>query len=273
MALSTAKILGYGGSAEVIAPSGGPVGVQVLITSGSYSSSLAQSWLQMVATPPVNTQAANKVLHGDGVNAYTGSLSFDVTKAAMDLFSVTKLLQRWYNFDVGIHDGNVSYVMTNCKINSLSITGAAGGLVSASISFVAIDAFAAGTVDNAFIRDDVDDGYLIGYWWSGARAGLKAKSWTLTMTQDVQPVYGNLNSAEPLYLKAGLVEYGLEVESYTELVADSDVVYISTETFTLKGTTSEKSFQYNGVTDLGTYRYVFGTGAVTTYASDDPVIT
>ena len=264
MATDTTKVLGYGGSAVMD-------GEQVLITSGAYTSSYNVSWLQMISTPPLSTQSAGRVLHADGYNQYAGSLSFDVTADTMSMFGISRMLKRWYTFDVGINDGNVAYEMKDCKATSVSLTGSVGGLVSASVSFVAKETFQTGSVTRDFIREED----VVGYWWSGAKSGLKAKSWSFTMSQDVQPVFGNVASTEPLYLKAGLVEYNLEVESYTPLVpADtSNVVYIATSSFTLTGRTSEEGFQYNGLTDLGTYRYVFGTGATLTYASDEQVIT
>jgi hypothetical protein len=213
------------------------------------------------------------VLHADGVDSYSGSVGFDVTKDSMQLFTTARLLQRFYSFSVGLHDGNDSYVMANCKASSVTLSGAAGGLVSASISFTATTAQAAGAVKNFFIRDpSADTGYLVGYWWSGAESTLKTKSWTFTMSQEVTPVYGNQNSTAPLYLRVGLVDYSLEVESFNQLLSGySNVVYIATESFTLTGTNFEAGFQYNGVTDLGTYRYLFGTG-VTVGDSAQPVI-
>lgn len=245
-------------------------GAQVLITSGAYTSSYNSSWLQMISTPPLDTQPAGRVLHADGSNQYAGSLSFDVTSGVMPIFSISRMLKRWYTFSVGMNDGNLAFEMADCKATSVSLSGAAGGLVSASVSFVAKATFSAGSVARDFVRDDD----VVGYWWSGAQSGMKVKSWTFTMSQDVQPVFGNLASSEPLYLKAGLVEYSLEVESYTPPSAgNSNVVYISTSSFTLTGVSFEEGFQYNGMTDLGTYRYVFGTGATSTYASDEAVIT
>ena len=244
--------LGYGGSATVD-------GTQLLITSGSYSSASATSFLQMVDTPPATSQR-NRVIHADGTRSYTGSLAFDVTEDAMGLFTAGTLFGRWYDFDVGIYDGNSGYSMSDCKVSNLSLTGAVGGLLNASLSFLGKTGFQSDSVTADFIRDDK----LVAYWWSGAKSPLKAKSWTLTMTQESTPVYCNIDDMEPLYLRVGLVEYSLEVESYTPMgVGTSNVIYIETKTFTLTGTTSEEGFQYNGVTDLGTYRYAFSTGTAT----------
>ena len=259
------KVLGYGGSAEVDS-------VQVLVTSGSFTGVYNTSFLQMIQTRPDSTPA-NRVLHADGVNNYSGSVGFDVSKNAMQLFAKTRLLQRFYTFSVGVHDGNASYVLANCKVSSLTLTGAAGGLVTASISLAAPAPWSAAPVANAFIRDPTaDSGQVVGYWWSGAKSPLKAKSWTFGMNQEVTPVYGNTAGTEPLYLKVGLVDYSLDVESYNVLPSgNSDAVYIATDSFALTGTAFESGFQFNGVTDLGTYRYLFGTG-VLSGGSDGVVI-
>ena len=101
---------------------------------------------------------------------------------------------------------------------------------------------------------------------------MKVKSWTLSMNQEVVPVYGNGSGMEPLYLRVGLVDYSLDVESYDAIGSgDSDEVTIESDTFTLTGKTSEKGYQFNGITDLGTYRYTFVTGT-NTGASDGVVI-
>ena len=261
----TAKVLGYGGSAVID-------GKQVLVTSGSFSDAITVSYLNMVSTPPTAGAQANRVKHADGTAAYSASLSFDVTVDSMGMFSTSALLRRAFEFDVGVDDGNVAFVMQKCKVSSLSLSGTAGGLVTASVSVTAPAAEAAGSVSNLFIRDDPSKGDLVGYWWTGAGSGLKAKSWTFSMNQEITSAYGNKNETKPLYLRIGQAEYALEVESYTPAFGDSDVVYIATSSFTLTGSTSETGFQFNGVTELGTYRYAFVSGS-DTGKSDGVVIT
>ena len=260
---NTAKRLGYGGSAEID-------GIQVLITGGNFDETFTTSFLQMVDTPPSGT-GRTRVRHADGVNSYSGSLTFDVTAAAMSMFSVSRMLGRWYSFDVGINDGNVSEKLTGCKVTSLSLTGAPGGLVSASVSFMAKQAFSANSVANAFIRDDTTpSGQVAGYWWSGpGDLTMKLKTWTLTMNQESQSVYGNKNETEPLYIRVGLVDYLLDVEVYEEFLGVNDAVRICTKTFTLTGIPFTRGFSFNGVTDLGTFKYSFGTAATASDPQSD----
>jgi hypothetical protein len=261
----TAKRLGYGGSAEID-------GVQVLITSGSFDESLNTSFLSMTDTPPSGV-SRTRVRHADGVNTFSGSLAFDVTVLSMQLFSTSRLFQRWRDFNVGINDGNVGKTLTGCKLSSLSLSGAPGGLVSASVAFMAKQAFTTGSVANAFIRDpDATSGQAVGYWWSGrSSATIKIKSWTLTMNQDAQPAYGNEDTSVALYVRVGLIDYMLEVETYEEFSGTNDIVNICTNTFTLTGVAFARGFSFNGVTDLGTFKYSFGTSSVTD-ASDVDVI-
>ena len=258
MSTNIMKTLGYGGFATI-------GGAQVLITSGSYSSASSPGFLQMLDTPP-SAVPRNRTQFSDGIRSYTGSLGFDVTDAAMAVLTKNTLLSRWYDFDVAINDGNEGYKMAGCKVTSLSLTGAAGGLITASVSFSGLTGFASDGSTGSFIRDSSPAGY-----WRAGSSGLKVKSWTLSMNQEIVASYGNLDSQEPLYLRVGLVDYTLDVESYDPGGADVNTVSIVGVGFSLTGKTSDSGYQYNGVTDLGTYKHMFVTGTATG-ASDGLVI-
>jgi hypothetical protein len=243
------KKLGYGGSAIIDA-------YQVLITSGSFDKAIAVSYLNMINTPP-STTMAGRVKHADGTNAYTGTLAFDITEDTLGLFVVTGgLLQRFYEFDVGIFDGENDWKMEKCKLTSLSISGATGGTLNAQVSFLAKEGKVIGATTNDFIRDEPP----IGYWYSGTGATDNVKDWTLTMNQEANLVYKNENSMEPAYIRVGLVSYILSVTSFKDLATPTTLL-ISTKSFTLTGDTSAYGFSYGGLTDLGTYSYTFETGS------------
>lgn len=254
----TAKRLGYGGSAAI-------AGAQVLITSGSFDSSTSVSYLSMIDIKPDMTPRSS-VKHADGTISFTGSLAFDVTEDAMGIFGAGSLLKRNYSFGVGIHDGENQYIMTGCKVTNIVLSGDAGGLVNASVSFMSENRKEIGAVSNAFIRDQT----MIGYWWSG---NTDVKSWTLNMTQDVQPVYANLNlglPSRPLYLRVGLISYSLGVTTYSEI--NHSNIGIQTRGFTLNGDTTEKGYSYGGQTGLGEYSHMFTTSADATVGSDDSTV-
>ncbi len=261
-----AKRLGYGGSAVI-------AGSQVLITSGSFEQANSPSFLEMLDIDP-SMQQRGRVLHAEGVSSFTGSLSFDLTPNAMNKFTTSTLLDRGYQFNVGINDGGVDadtgLVMSDCYVTSLSLSGAPGGLISSSVSFMAKSASAAGTVTNTYILDDYTssiDNQPLAYWWSG---GADVKEWTFTMNQAVEPVYLNKNTPSPKYLRVGLVDYQLDTTLYSGGIPASIKIY--TSTFALTGVTSAIGYTFNGVTDLGTYSHSFITAGNIATGSGDTVL-
>ena len=267
---SVKRTLGYGGSASIAS-------TQVLITGGSFEQASAISYLNMISTPP-STTPAGRVQHADGVNSYAGSLAFDVHEEAMNIFSPTSgLLQRFHEFDIGINSGTDSsgiaydWKMSKCKLTSLTLAGAVGGLVTANLSYLALAGRAAGSTPNNFIRDSVTP---LGYWYTGTGSSDDVKDWNLTMNQEAGLVYKNADSVEPAYIKVGNVEYVLTVTSFQDLFSagTSQSIIIATDTFTLTGRSTSRGFSFGGVTDVGTYSYTFETSSQTG-ASDAVVIT
>jgi len=257
MAITTKK-LGYGGSGEVD-------GQQVLITSGSFDKAVTVSYINALSIPPA-VQSRSRIKHADGIEAYSGSLSFDVTQAALSIFTTSKVLGRYYSFAVGIYDGEDKYRMSNCRVTSLTLSGSAGGLISCSLSFVAASEHSGGSVLSAFIRDTNPP---LGYWWSGAT---DVRDWTFTMNQDAQPVYSNENVTEPKYIKVGLVDYSLQVTTY-EQVHQYAAITVATKAFSITGNTVAEGYTFNGPTDLGMYSHSFESAASAGAGSGDTVIT
>ena len=259
-----AKRLGYGGSAVID-------GTQVLITAGSFEESLTPATLDMLDLPGISggPDRRSRVQHSPGTAQYTGSVSFDVTEKAIDqIIKVNALLQRNFKYDVGIHDGEEKYVMKDCLTTSLSLSGAPGGLITASLSFMALEGKEGGSVSNDYVLDyDSDPQQQPGaYWWSGAT---DVRDWSFSYNQDVAPVYRNVDSILPRYLRAGLSTYALQVNTYSEIEHDS--IEIMTRAFTLTGFTTAKSYTYGGPNDLGMYGNTFETAAIG--VSNNTVIT
>jgi len=254
----SSKRLGYGGSAEID-------GEQVLITSGGFDTAKAPSYLEALDITR-NADSRSRMQHADGTWGFTGSVSLDVTDAFMNVLQVTKLLDRGYTFDVGIHDGESAQEMSDCLVSSLTLQGAPGGLINASLSFIGptIPIVSVG-VANAFKRDDVPHGY----WYSG---NTDVESWTFTMNQAVTPVYLNNAGEEPKYLKYGLVDYQLSVVTYEQLQTHS-VINIVTRAFTLTGNTTSEGYQFNGPDDVSRYSHTLDTAASIAIGSGDTIIT
>ncbi len=252
------KRLGYGGSAEID-------GEQVLITSGGFATQKTPSFIEAYSIPP-STNTRSRMLHADGTEAYSADVSLDVTDAFLNVLTKTKLLGRRYTFDVGIHDGDSAQLMQDCYVASLSLTGAPGGIVTAQLSVVSKNAPASSlSVANAFIRDDEP----LGYWYSG---NTQVRDWTFSFNQACTPMYGNLDTVAPKYIKVGLVDYTLQVTTFESLVAHT-TINIATRTFTLTGVTSAKGYQFNGITDLGMYSHTFETAASAAGGSGGTIIT
>ena len=255
----SAKRLGYGGSGEVD-------GEQVLITSGSFNTSPSPSFLEMLDIPP-NNDSRSRVLHADGVEAYGGNISFDLTMAAMSVLSLSKLLMRGYVFDVGIDDGEDAFLMEDCSLTSLSLGGSAGGLLTASLNFVSVnEAQSSILVDNDFIRDTDPP---LGYWYSG---NTDVRDWSFGMNQAVTPMYVNRDEVVPRYLKVGLIDFSLSVTTYEAIQAHT-VINIATSAFTLTGVTTSEGYSFGGMTELGTYSHQFDTAASIVVGSGDTIIT
>lgn len=257
MAVIDTQRLGYGGSAVID-------GQQVLITSGSFNTNHDNPYLEPWSIP-ATTDPRSRILHADGTENYSGDVALDVTDSFLAALTTAKLFSRRYSFDVGINNGETSEVMTGCYLTSLSVSGAPGGLVNASISFVGPTAPASAVVANNFIRDDEP----LGYWYSG---NANVREWTLTMNQVANPVYINQNTVSPQYIKVGMVDYALEVVTFDNIIA-YDNINIKTSTFTLTGVTTGESYSFDGPAELGGYRHSFETAADATVGSGDIIIT
>jgi len=247
MAVDATKILGYGGSGEVD-------GKQILITSGGFTQETNPSFLDPLSMP-VTAVSRSRILHADGTEAYGGSISFDVSDNFLDVLTTAKLLSRGYKFNVGVNDGTDAYEMTDCYLASLSLSGAPGGLITGSISFVsAAPAESSLTVLDDFIRDTE---ILIGYWYSDNTG---VRDWSFTMNQATTPVYGNVDAVTPNYIKFGMIDFSLDVTTY-EAIVETSVINIATRTFTLTGVPTSEEYSFAGVTDLGNYKSAFVTAA------------
>jgi hypothetical protein len=256
-----AKRLGYGGSAELD-------GIQVLMTTGGFDTTKSISYLEPLSVVPTALLSRSRVKHADGTEAYTANLSFDVTTNFLAALTTTRLFARGYKFDIGIDDGEDAQEMTDCLVQSLTLSGAAGGIITASLTAIGATAPAASlTVKNDYIRESrsalPSNDVPLGYWYSGAT---DVRDWTLTMTQNVSPVYANENVITPRYIKFGLIDFSLSVTTY-EAVQPHATISIATSSFTLTGNTASEGFSFAGLTDLGNYAHLFETSAAIAFGS------
>ena len=269
MPTDVSKRLGYGGSAGIYAS---PIPMcQLLIVGGGMDEAVSPSYIEAYDIPP-NTSSRSKMLHADGTTAYSGTLNFDVTKAVLDNYiTASTLLGRGFSFQMHIHDGTDPWMMQGCLLTSFSITGSAGGLLSASLSYKSITGREAGFgTPNAYVLNytSTPTQQPLGYWWSG---NTDVKEWTLTMNQAVDEMYTNQDTIQPKYLRHGLVDYSLDVTTYQPQI--HNMIVIASTSFTLTGVTAAKGYAFNGVTDLGMYSHSFATAAAASAGSAGVIIT
>lgn len=249
-------LLGYGGSAII-------QNVQVLVTSGSFDTAMSISYLTPMDIPPT-FDSRTRVVHADGVKAYTGSVAVDVTENFLTLLDTDDLFKRRYCFDVSLFDGVDGYTMENVYLTSMTLSGSPGGIITASLSFTGPNEWQSDTVTHNFIRDEEP----LAYWWSG---NTDVSDWTLTLNQDVQPVYSNEDTMDPRYMRIGLWDFSLDVSTY-ETLRQHEFIVVKTKKFTLTGNTSSEGYSYNGATSIGTYKHVFESGALAADGSSGSVI-
>jgi hypothetical protein len=254
MAVDDAKRLGYGGSAEID-------GIQVLMTSGNFDTAKTVSYLEPYDVVPTLGASRSRVKHADGTEAYTVNVSFDVTTQFLAILTTGKLFSRGYSFNIGIDDGTDAQEMTGCILQSLSLSGASNGIITATLSAIGASAPVTSVgVDNDYIRDtDIP----LGYWYSG---NTDVRDWTLSMNQAVSPVYGNEDVVAPRYIKYGLIDFSLAVTTFEAVIAH-DAISIATSTFTITGDTASEGFAFAGTTDLGNYSHLFESSAVLGFGS------
>lgn len=247
----SSKRLGYGGSARVD-------NIQLLITSGTFDNPVSVSYIEAVSLQPVDS-SRSRIKHADGTETFSGSIGFDVTEAAMNTLKADRLLSRGFMFHSTIDDGEDSYIMSDCLATSLTMNGAAGGLITASLAFSALEVWAEGSELGRIFSDDEEDqqNVPLAYWQSG---NVGVRDWTLTMNQDVTPMYGNQNTMSPHYLLVGLINYSLSVTTYEQIREHSSITILTTG-FQLQGNTASRGYSYGGQTELGGYTHNFETAA------------
>jgi hypothetical protein len=274
MPTGSLKRLGYGGSAVV-------AGVQVLYTSADLTTSLTPSYQMPLDISPTAV-SRSKTLHAMGVESYAGNVSLDVTQNFLAILTTATLFARRYQFTFGFNDGETSKEMLNCYATSVTVSGAAGGLMTASISMTSATKWTQPPtipVTDAYIGFQGGDVNNIpkGYWHSG---NTNVKDWSLSMTQDAAPVYTNQDTPSPRYIRVGLVSYTLQVTTYEQLfpyapspVAGTDQIFVSTSSFTLVGKLTSEGTSFNGPSDLGGYVHTFETSADAATGSGAVIIT
>jgi hypothetical protein len=261
-------------------------GTQVLLTSGNATLDNTQTFVTLMDIVPDSTQRT-KVLYAPGTTMISGSLAWDVKADAMNLISNSGgLLQRGFHFTVAMWTGNagtpyVGKLISNAYASSLSLQGAAGGLISANLSFVSGSVVSGGSNiwndwsgGGSYISTRSENSASIpyGYWYSG-NANIPVKDWTLSYSQEVSPVFLNQNTTAPKYMKCGTVEVTLDLNTMEQIsfanTSELSHVVIATKNFQIQGVTKTEGFTFNGPTDAGAYSYSFTSAALNMYPAQN----
>jgi hypothetical protein len=265
-AVSDQKVLGYGGAGYIN-------NVQVLITGGTVNTANSISYMNAVDISPTQV-SRSRMRHADGTRLTTANLTFDLTDLSLN--EVMTLYSRRALFGIEINDGNNSGSLGSCFANNITLSGAPGGLISGSVQATSIEDSTYGSIAasrNDFIREPPEIGVNrdeepLAYYFSG---NTDVRSWTLTMNQEVSPVYLNENGVNPGYLKVTRWDFQLDVVTYTD--QSHNDIEVRTNSWTLKGDTTASSYSFNGVTDFGMFSHSFATSADITTGAGDSIIT
>ena len=151
IALNDSLRLGYGGAGFIDS-------TQVLITGGSINTANTISYLNAVDIIPTNA-SRSRMKHADGTRLTSASLSFDMTD--IGLTAVDNLFERRAQFDIAINDGNTEVTLDNCFATSITLSGAAGGLISGNINAISIEDVSTTGVANSFYQGSRAFGLLV----------------------------------------------------------------------------------------------------------------
>lgn len=243
--------------------------IQVLLTSGNVNRDFEIPYITpMSLPPPSGTSGAlsrSRVTYAEGTIVINGNLTFDVNEEAMTLLDINKLFKRGYQFPLQIFDSEKGYEVSNCFVQSLNISGASEGILTASMSFLGgprtgkkenIDFRQITVGSGSWSRDDSP----IGYWASG---NANVRDWSFTMNQTLEPIFLNgINDTDdryPRYIKVGQITYSLEVTTYEQIYEHKNII-INTKNFTLIGNTISEGYTFGGASDIGTFNHTFETG-------------
>ena len=241
--------LGYGGNATID-------GNYVLITGGSLSKSLTIPFVTPYDTP-VNEDSRIKVKMGDGVYAFSGNISFDMSLGAVENLISDFFIKRNKEFKIEISDGYRGYSLDRCKFDSLSFSASAGSLFTGSISFQSIEDFTENisSLSKSYLfQPDNVDGQLVKYWHTGA---FGVESFTININQSLTPVYLNVDDMKPQYIRAGLWDLSFEINAWDDWYEHEELKLGKRRLKILNGESTTWNYSYGGLTETGSHSHTY----------------
>lgn len=243
--------LGYGGFASID-------GQSVLVTSGSLEKSITPVLIDPLSCPIDGNRFP--LIIGSGINAWTGSVAFDLTLDSVSKIVSSNFIKRNSVFDVVLCDGNKSYSAPSAKWSSITISASPNALVTCSVSFSYTNSKSDNFITHSSSKISVDfDDPLLSYWFTGEE---EVESFTLTFNKNLTPVYANGSPNNPLYLREGLINATMQVSAWDTWLSHQSLK-IADKTVSFSEAVQENTtFSYGGLNSTGTHSYTLKCVAV-----------
>lgn len=206
----------------------------------------------------INNENRMEIIAGEGLNEFTGTLNFILTRNALNKIFNNKFISRQNVFDVLLHDGIRSVLIKCCWWSSISISSSARNLVTCSISFNStnnrMEDFE--IVDTAFKKVSFNE-ELLKYWETGAGAS-KIESFDISFSRQLTPVYLNTSSKNVSYYRVGMMTLDCNFSSWNNWIELGDNnLKIGDKSLVFKETAilNSKDFSFSGGNSTGVYKY------------------
>lgn len=207
--IDTSFVLGYGGFARINE------------TFVPYTNASVQRQQNVVFQNtyhvPFSDEARSRIRMNKGTFQFSGNISFELTNNSINQILTDTFLSRKSFFDLFLHDGEKSILMTKNMWNSITINSSVNAIPNCSISFVSLNGF------NEQIKTDTTFGFNelttddepLRYWQTGNSNSL-IQSFSVTFNRDVTSVFLNNQLRTPSYLRAGIIDCSMNVSCIDE---------------------------------------------------------
>lgn len=226
------------------------------LLSADYSKSMNVPTATTYDTP-LSTSTRSTIRTGSGVQSYSGSVNFELTRSLSLLVFQNSFMVRRNFLDMRLCDGEARIDVEGAVWSNFSINGSAGEIIGSSLSFSSCNGFK----NNIQVEekpqapgdfDDLPD--LEPYWQYGAEG---AESFSLSFSRSVQPVYLNEDSWKgPSYLRVGVLEVDFQITCWEKWFDHLSVALGKRKiVFNSSAFVSQRGYNFSGLNGNGTKSY------------------
>lgn len=217
-------LIGYGGYGKMAIRSLNGILLREVIIhiTGAQVTLTFNRPMETTYNAPPNQESRAQIPLGVGTCLMTGSINFDFSQNSINGLIEEDFLCRNNRFDLYMCDGRVAYTITDCSWSSFTISASPQSLVTGSIAFTALNRNDNGEpyayIDKQIIDNSISNYFkdeLVAYWEAGAN---DVESFTLTLNQEITPVYLNNKFIMPSYLRAGALSISANIVSWKDWV-------------------------------------------------------